>query len=659
MQGATKQPGVGDTIGGYHLDEELGRGGFAAVFRATNTVTRAQVALKLLLLTEDPDSQRRFQREAKLLQRLDHRNIVRVLAAGDTGGLQFIATEILAGEDLSQAVGRGVVYRPAEATHILRQLLSALSAAHREGLIHRDIKPANVRICGAPGDPLHVKLLDFGIARDTQSGAPGITRTGVLIGTPRYMAPEQLRSQPVTPATDIYALGLVLAELLFGGGVLHENSWGAQIDRLHDGYQVAEGAIELLDSPLREVLKRMTAVNPEQRYQSVESVLHALDGRATSTAKGGAATPSTQRRAAVVGAFLLAAVAAVALWPNHSPPEVVLGAEPWDGKLHERQVVEDDATDAAVDDVAVDDAGLAATANRTHTPVPSAGCDGGDSEDSEGYDGPAIAETAVYVPEVCVGQPCPVVIAFHDSAVPFLESPRDAAAELLRQITPIADKARFVVAVPVSNVPLGKYELPWSDLVHRTGDFDGLYTSLIRSRCVDRSRVFLLGQVNGVRGMLKEMCRPWVTASAGFGRTFVTNNDLYPCAVPRPMLWLHPRDDLGVPYETGVACTNTGRVMMGYVDMTQWLRRILPTDDTSEKFDLAVEGVIECERWSGETVLSACTTRGGSVWKDATGVRAVTNVVRSCAQRFATDADIPGAMATYFYSVPPLEVDDP
>src|SRR5690606_15504212 len=120
---------------------------------------------------------------------------------------------------------------PQAALHIMWQLLDSLSDAHHHGLLHRDIKPANVRVFEYMGDPLYAKLLDFGLARDVDGG-PQVTAKGELVGTPRYMAPEQLTEKPLSPATDIYSLGMVALEMLIGRDALGGNQWAGQLDRL-------------------------------------------------------------------------------------------------------------------------------------------------------------------------------------------------------------------------------------------------------------------------------------------------------------------------------------------------------------------------------------------------------------------------------------------
>ena len=194
-------PLIGRTIDGrYELMARLGEGGFGAVYRAHDTLLRRDVALKLLGAVGPDNVRERFVREARATARLHHPGIVSIHDAGqDPSGL-YLVLELVHGRPLSDIATPLSAERT---TYILLQIAEALAAAHALGIVHRDIKPANILL--AVDD--HVKVADFGIARVI--GEAQITATGSTIGTPRYMAPEQLEGKEITPAADLFSLGVV------------------------------------------------------------------------------------------------------------------------------------------------------------------------------------------------------------------------------------------------------------------------------------------------------------------------------------------------------------------------------------------------------------------------------------------------------------------
>ena len=183
---------MADQFGPYRLDKLLGRGGMGEVYLAYDAVHQRAVALKLLLesLSSEPDYRARFEREARIAAGLREQHIIPIHRFGEIDNRLFIDMRLVEGEDLARLLGREGALEPRRAVGILRQIASALDAAHGAGLIHRDVKPANVLIAGAAADaPDAVYLADFGIVRETDG--TGITATGVAVGTPAYMAPER------------------------------------------------------------------------------------------------------------------------------------------------------------------------------------------------------------------------------------------------------------------------------------------------------------------------------------------------------------------------------------------------------------------------------------------------------------------------------------
>lgn len=209
-------------LGRFEICSVLGRGGFGIVFRAYDTVVRREIALKVPTDTVffDPEARQRFLREAEAAGRLDHPNIVRVLEAGEADGSLYVAFELVDGDSLADWLGaRTQPLAPRLAAEWVQKLAEAVAHAHERDVLHRDIKPANILLApGGSGElPFIPKLTDFGLARITDCPQER-TRTGAVLGTARYMSPEQAIGAPqsIGPATDVYSLGVVLYELLTG-----------------------------------------------------------------------------------------------------------------------------------------------------------------------------------------------------------------------------------------------------------------------------------------------------------------------------------------------------------------------------------------------------------------------------------------------------------
>jgi tetratricopeptide (TPR) repeat protein/tRNA A-37 threonylcarbamoyl transferase component Bud32 len=202
------------TVPGYKLLEELGRGGMGVVYKARQLKLNRVVALKMVLAGAHADAHHlaRFQSEAEAVAQLQHPAIVQIFEVGEHEGLPFFSLEFVDGGSLAQKIG-GKPQPPREAAVILEQVATAMAAAHQRGIIHRDLKPANVLLT-ADGSP---KVTDFGLAKRLE-GASDLTRSGTLMGSPSYMAPEQARGEVhlIGPASDLYALGAVLYEQLTG-----------------------------------------------------------------------------------------------------------------------------------------------------------------------------------------------------------------------------------------------------------------------------------------------------------------------------------------------------------------------------------------------------------------------------------------------------------
>ncbi len=267
----------GARVGDYIVEELRSRGGFGTVYRASHVRSRAQVALKVLHsdLAVAPDMVRRFECEATTLNRIRHPNIVRVFDVGTLDdGRPFFAMEWLDGHTLSDAIRRNGPFDLPEMQPIVEDLCGALAAAHEVGIIHRDLKASNVMVVPT-GDWFTVKLFDFGIAKllNPDEGDSGLTSTGNRLGTPHHMAPEQILGGQVDRRTDVYALGVLMHQLLTGQFPFDgENP--IEIEEMHlrtPPPRVSE--LAPVSSELDDLVFRCLAKRREDRYDNVTQVI--------------------------------------------------------------------------------------------------------------------------------------------------------------------------------------------------------------------------------------------------------------------------------------------------------------------------------------------------------------------------------------------------
>jgi serine/threonine protein kinase len=220
--GEAVDPLIGQTVAQkYFIHQLLGHGGMGDVYKATHLTLDRPVVLKLLkkLFHSDPSLVQRFHREARASSRLNHPNSITIIDFGQTDdGTLFMAMEYLSGKSLERIVAEEHPLAESRVIHIVAQILAALGEAHSLGIIHRDLKPANVMIEPRRDEPDFVKVLDFGIAKlnEPGSGGAGLTQAGIVCGTPGYMSPEQVRGEDLDPRSDIYAVGVILYEMLTG-----------------------------------------------------------------------------------------------------------------------------------------------------------------------------------------------------------------------------------------------------------------------------------------------------------------------------------------------------------------------------------------------------------------------------------------------------------
>jgi eukaryotic-like serine/threonine-protein kinase len=272
------EPKIED-IGPYHLLKLIGEGGSGNVYLAVDTRLDRKVAIKILSVdfTEDVDRVSRFKQEARATSSLNHPNIVTIFEVGETQDRNYIVTEFVEGvilrARLATALPEGLDAK--ETVSIITQVLQALDAAHRAGIIHRDIKPENI-IVRADG---LVKVLDFGIAKLNASQPASVdhltTRTGVVIGTAAYMSPEQARGQKVDHRTDIFSVGIVLYEMLCWRKPFEGDTWS---DVMAAVLVKDPPAIDSSVAPvaLRGIVERCLEKDPDKRFQSASDLEFAL-----------------------------------------------------------------------------------------------------------------------------------------------------------------------------------------------------------------------------------------------------------------------------------------------------------------------------------------------------------------------------------------------
>jgi len=265
---------AGSLVAGYRLEEQIGRGGMAVVYRAHDPRLDRDVALKILApgLSQDEAFRQRFIRESRAAAGVDEPHIIPVYEAGEDRGVLFIAMRFVRGGDVRTLLDRDGPLPPARATEIISQVASALDAAHARGLVHRDVKPANMLLEESPDldRPDHVYLADFGLTKASLGqAAAGLTATGQFLGTLDYVAPEQVEGRPVDGRADLYALGCAAFELLTGAPPFRGKEGIAVM------YQQVSQAPPLLSSrrpglprEADDVLNRALAKRPEDRYQS-------------------------------------------------------------------------------------------------------------------------------------------------------------------------------------------------------------------------------------------------------------------------------------------------------------------------------------------------------------------------------------------------------
>lgn len=266
----------GQTIDHYRIESLLGRGGMGEVYAAIDLRLGRRVALKLLRRA-DEQMLARFSQEARIQARVDHPHICKIYEVGSSGGEYYIAMQFIAGKDLEGAAKEMSMEQKLK---VMLEVCEAVHAAHREGLIHRDIKPANIMVERADTGDWKPYVTDFGLARE-QTAATGLTESGMIVGTPDYMSPEQVRAEghgQVDRRTDVFAIGVTLYELLsgrlpFAGRAITEVLWKV----LQDDPPPLRRVVPSVPADLETIVMKALEKDPDRRYESARSLGEDLD----------------------------------------------------------------------------------------------------------------------------------------------------------------------------------------------------------------------------------------------------------------------------------------------------------------------------------------------------------------------------------------------
>ena len=278
---------IGAVLGGrYEILQLLGEGGMGAVYKAADRELDRFVALKVIRpeLASNPSILARFKQELLLAHQVTHRNVIRIYDLGEAEGVKFITMEFVEGQDLRALIREKKRFTPEEAVDVIQQVCQALHAAHSVGVIHRDLKPQNIMQDGSG----RILVMDFGLARTLEGD--GMTQTGALVGTMEYMSPEQALAKDLDQRSDIFALGLILYELLTGKQPFSaESALASLIKRTQERAIPVSDVDAQIPGALSGIVSKCLERDLEQRYQNVSAILEDLntwkDKRAAGTIK--------------------------------------------------------------------------------------------------------------------------------------------------------------------------------------------------------------------------------------------------------------------------------------------------------------------------------------------------------------------------------------
>ena len=624
-------PGPGDVFQGrYRIERHLGRGAHGLVCLAQDRELERRVAIKLFAPDGPDDSYRadtqmRFHREARAIATLRSPNTVHVFDSGTSdSGLLFLVFEYIDGSELAQLLEDGEGLPAADVVHITRQMLTSLREAHAAGIIHRDIKPENIVISTRGRDQLHATLLDFSIAYATADGR--ITRTGELLGTPRYMSPEALTEAEITPRSDLYSLGIVVLEMLAGRPALHGNAWIEQLDRLQTGYVFSAPVMQRIPADFQKFIARMTARAPADRFADAAAALAALDAldfsedattvpraRRRTRAPRRAGRTRTQRRGqgqlimwGIVGALLgAAALAAVVRFRENRrttrAPEQIPLTQPAQlvvSPLPDAHTPTDTATTDTTHDVAVSDPGSALDI------VEDTGCGKeppgfnllGDTPGSIGTQSWEMAIPGRYSAD----QKHPLLILFHTD----MSTPREfiASSRFTGLDTP---------QPPIVVAPLGRNPAAWRNIT-TASQAQELVGAVSKVVCVDPERVFVVGHGTGGRAALNLSCTPWITAIAVLQYLPRPREVFCAPASSKPVILINPTNSKHIRLEGGEGCGILPKSMISLGDWERHWRDRNGCAGSAREETQHRDGV--CRRYACDAPLASCEDVGGFGW---------------------------------------------
>ncbi len=314
---------AGETVGPYRVIEQLGQGGMATVYKAYHPALDRYVALKVLhpAFREDASFLMRFQREAKVIARLEHPNIVPIYDYAEHMGQPYLVMKFIEGETLKARLARGPL-SPEEALHILQAVGAALAHAHRQGILHRDIKPSNILL--APKGEVY--LADFGLARIAELGATTLS-ADMLLGTPHYISPEQGQGRrDLDAGTDIYSLGVVLYEIVVGRvPFTADTPFSIVHDHIFKPLPLPRSVNPRVPEAVERVLLKALAKERADRYADVDSLVNAF----VESVRGGSAAPALAAAATIRGKPATPSAPSSAAAPAAPPSKPPARKTPW------------------------------------------------------------------------------------------------------------------------------------------------------------------------------------------------------------------------------------------------------------------------------------------------------------------------------------------
>ena len=558
----------------------------------------------------------RVQRELELLRQLSSPHTVRVFDGGTSrDGWLFVVFEMVPGRDLSDVRDELGTVPPDIVIHIARQILEALGEAHAKGLLHRDIKPENIRIFTVDADAHFAKLLDFGLARATDTGGPSITETGEVIGTPRYMSPEQLTERPLTPSSDIYALGVVMLELLVGSDAMHGTSWMDQLDRLRTGHVLSVPEQERIGPALLRVINRMTARDPGDRFPSAQSVLAALQPAPRSAPVSSADEPRYSARVVGAATTMLVLVVIALGWgisrkTEHRPPPRAVTPNTVVKHPQSAQATPTHPKDAGVvidRDMADSDVlPFRVDASFEALSLPS-GCGKPPPFRGRGWidhlHTRSGRSSVAYIPKTYdSAQTYPLILLLHPGG-------RQAPDFLtITNLESLAEREKFVVLAPVDELIQ-----PWIEALDLKRAKRAIWTAH-ETLCIDREQTFVIGHAAGGRIAEWLSCSDFVAAGVATSFREYADETLCESAPSKPFMTLSPTASKHIPVPGGTGCAGDREKVSLAAMEARWVER---NDCRGPRRSVYRHGKSQCFARRCETPYISCVLDGGHPWPGA------------------------------------------